>query len=55
MDLPLFLVLTLLAHGCFAAAIALHARATDRDAGNLPYLTLAIGVVGVAAYVYGDR
>lgn len=51
MDVPLFLLVTLLAHACLAAVLVAHARHANRDPGNWPYLTLAVGVVGVVGYV----
>lgn len=55
MTIPLFLVLTLLAHACMAAFVAVHARRTGRDASNWPYLTLLFGVVGLYGYAVSDR
>ena len=55
MDLEYFLIATLTAHVGFAIFVAAHARLTDRDAGRWPYLTLAIGLAGVAGYFFYDR
>ncbi|MFC4247308.1 hypothetical protein ACFOZ7_09905 [Natribaculum luteum] len=50
-----FWLTTLVAHLILAVGVAAHARVTDRDAGNWPYLTLAFGLFGVAGYVLGNR
>lgn len=55
MDLQAFLAATLTAHVGFAIFVTGHAYATDREAGNWPYLTLALGLAGVAGYFFYDR
>lgn len=52
MDLAAFLLATAIAHVCFAIFVTVHAHLTGRDAGNWPYLTLALGLAGVAGYVF---
>ncbi|WP_313693759.1 hypothetical protein [Halorarum halobium] len=42
---------TLVVHAGLAAAVALDARGTDRDAGRWGLVTLATGVFGALAYV----
>ena len=54
MDLGTFLVATAVAHVGFAIAITGHASLTGRDPGNWPYLTLALGLAGVAGYFFYD-
>ena len=55
MDLTVFLVATAFAHVGFAITVAGHARLTGEDAGNWPYITLAIGLAGVAGYFFYDE
>lgn len=55
MDLAAFLLATLVAHVGFAIFVAAHAAFTDEDAGNWPYLTLALGLAGVAGYFFYDE
>ncbi|WP_247002872.1 hypothetical protein [Halosolutus gelatinilyticus] len=55
MDLTAFLIATAIAHAGFAIFVAAHARLTDRDAGNWPYVTLAIGLAGLAGYFFYDE
>ncbi|GAB3671035.1 hypothetical protein [Halopiger thermotolerans] len=55
MDIAAFLVATLAAHVGFAILVAGHAFLTDRDAGYWPYVTLALGLAGVAGYFFYDR
>ncbi|QSX00342.1 hypothetical protein [Haloterrigena alkaliphila] len=55
MELTAFLAATLVAHVCFAIFVTGHAVVTDRDAGNWPYVTLALGIAGVAAYFFYDE
>ena len=54
MDLAAFLAATLAAHVGFAIFVTGHAALTDREAGNWPYLTLALGLAGVAGYFFYD-
>lgn len=55
MDLATFLAATLVAHVVFAICVAVHAFATGREAGNWPFITIAFGLAGVAAYLFYDR
>ncbi|ELY45084.1 hypothetical protein [Natronorubrum sulfidifaciens] len=55
MDLAGFLAATLVAHIGFAVFITAHAALTDTDAGNWPYITLALGLAGVAGYFFYDE
>ncbi|QRV13494.1 hypothetical protein [Haloterrigena salifodinae] len=54
MDFVSFLTATLVAHVGFAIFVAGHAAMTDRDAGYWPYLTLALGIAGLAGYFFYD-
>ena len=55
MDLETFLIATLAAHVGFAIFVTAHAHVTGRERGIWPYLTLAIGLAGVAGYFFYDR
>ncbi|MDQ2051090.1 hypothetical protein RBH26_11420 [Natronolimnohabitans sp. A-GB9] len=55
MDLAAFLLATLVAHVGFAIFIAGHAAFTGEDAGNWPYITLALGLAGIAGYFFYDE
>ncbi|MWV38537.1 MULTISPECIES: hypothetical protein [Natrialba] len=55
MDLASFLLATALAHVGFAIFVAAHASFTERNAGRWPYVTLALGLAGVAAYFFYDE
>lgn len=55
MDLAAFLAATLVAHVGFAIFVTGHAALTDRDAGYWPYLTLALGLAGIAGYFFYDE
>ncbi len=55
MDIAAFLLATAVAHVGFAIFVAGHAFLTDRAAGNWPYVTLAFGLAGVAAYFFYDE
>ncbi|WP_226480864.1 hypothetical protein [Natrinema amylolyticum] len=55
MDGQAFLAATLVAHAGFAIVVAIHAFATDRDAGRWPFVTLAFGLAGIAAYFFYDE
>ena len=52
MDLQAFLLATLVAHVGFAIFVTAHAHVTERDSGNWPYITLALGLAGVAGYLF---
>ena len=54
MELSEFLLATLVAHIGLAGFVTGHAALTDRDAGNWPYLTLVLGLAGVAGYFFYD-
>ncbi|RQG94413.1 hypothetical protein [Natrarchaeobius chitinivorans] len=55
MDLVSFLLATAVAHVGFAIFVTAHASFTDREAGNWPYITLALGLAGVAGYFFYDE
>ncbi|RQG89124.1 hypothetical protein EA462_12185 [Natrarchaeobius halalkaliphilus] len=55
MDLASFLLATAVAHVGFAIFVAVHAALSDRDAENWPYITLVLGLAGVAAYFFYDE
>ncbi|SDR39347.1 hypothetical protein [Natronobacterium texcoconense] len=55
MDLAAFFLATLVAHVGFAIFVTAHAFLTDEDAGNWPYITLALGLAGVAGYFFYDE
>ncbi len=55
MDLAAFLLATAIAHIGFAIFVAGHAMLAGQDAGNWPYITLAIGLAGVAGYFFYDE
>ncbi len=55
MDLATFLVATATAHVGFAIFVAAHARLTGEKAGNWPYITLVLGLAGVAGYFFYDE
>ncbi|ELY48691.1 MULTISPECIES: hypothetical protein [Natronorubrum] len=55
MDLAAFLAATLVAHIGFAIFVTAHAALTDHDAGNWPYITLVLGLAGVAGYFFYDE
>ncbi|TYL38386.1 hypothetical protein CV102_11265 [Natronococcus pandeyae] len=55
MDLAAFLLATAVAHVGFAIFVTAHAFLTDRDAGNWPYITLVLGLAGIAGYFFYDE
>lgn len=55
MDLQTFFVATLTAHVGLAVFVAAHAYTTDETAGNWPYVTLALGLAGVAGYFFYEE
>ena len=55
MELEAFLLATLTAHVGFTVFVLAHARTTGEEAGKWPYLTLAFGIAGVAAYFFYDE
>ncbi|SER23320.1 hypothetical protein [Natrinema salaciae] len=55
MDTQAFLAATLVAHIGFAIFVTAHARLTDRDADKWPFVTLAFGLAGIAAYFFYDE
>ncbi|ELY92771.1 hypothetical protein C483_07382 [Natrialba hulunbeirensis JCM 10989] len=55
MDIAAFLLATAIAHAGFAVFVAAHARLTDQPAGNWPYITLALGLAGLAGYFFYDE
>ncbi|MDG5820102.1 hypothetical protein [Natronococcus sp. A-GB7] len=54
METVSFLLAMAVANVGFAVVIVAHATLTDHDAGNWPYLTLALGLAGVAGYLFYD-
>ncbi|MFB1065939.1 hypothetical protein [Natrinema sp. H-ect4] len=54
MEFQAFLAATLVGHIGFAIFVTVHAFATDRDAGKWPFVTLAFGLAGIAAYFFYD-
>lgn len=55
MDLVTFLTATLAAHIGLSIFVAGHAALSDRDAGNWPYITLGLGLAGIAGYFFYDE
>ncbi|WP_165874789.1 hypothetical protein [Natrarchaeobius oligotrophus] len=55
MDLTAFLFATAVAHVGFAIFVTGHAYLTGEEAGNWPYVTLALGLAGVAGYFFYDE
>ncbi|SEW15999.1 hypothetical protein [Natrinema salifodinae] len=51
MELQAFLA----AHVGFAILVTAHAVTTGRDPGKWPFVTLAFGLAGIAAYVFYDE
>ncbi|RZV11622.1 hypothetical protein BDK88_0502 [Natrinema hispanicum] len=54
MDPQAFVVATLAAHVGFAIFVTAHASLTDREVGKWPFVTLAFGLAGIAAYFFYD-
>lgn len=54
MDLLTFLLATGIAHVGFALFVTVHASMTNRERGKWPFLTLAFGLAGIAAYFFYD-
>ena len=55
MELTAFLFATAVAHVGFAIFVTGHAYLTNQEAGNWPYITLALGLAGVAGYFFYDE
>ncbi len=55
MDPQAFVVATLVAHVGLAMFVTGHARLTETEAGKWPFVTLAVGLAGVAAYFFYDE
>jgi len=55
MDPQAFVVATLAAHVGLAMFVTVHARLTETEAGKWPFVTLAFGLAGVAAYFFYDE
>ncbi|WP_226004407.1 hypothetical protein [Natrinema salinisoli] len=55
MDAQSFLAATLVAHIGFAIFVTIHAHLTGRDADKWPFVTLAFGLAGIAAYFFYDE
>ncbi|MCU4926206.1 hypothetical protein OB905_09450 [Halobacteria archaeon AArc-dxtr1] len=55
MELQTFVLATAVAHVGLAIFVTAHAFLTDREPGNWPYITLALGLAGVAGYFFYDR
>ncbi|WP_254762104.1 hypothetical protein [Natrinema marinum] len=49
-----FLAATLVAHVSFAIVVTVHAFANDREPGKWPFVALAFGLAGIAAYFFYD-
>ena len=54
METVSFLLAMAVANVGFAVVIVAHAALTDHDAGRWPYLTLVLGLAGVAGYLFYD-
>lgn len=54
METQAFLAATFAAHIGFAVVVTVHAFMTDRNAGKWPFVTLAFGLAGIAAYFFYD-
>lgn len=52
MQLQSFLLATLLAHVGLAIFVTVHATVSDGERGNWPYITLVLGLAGVAGYFF---
>lgn len=55
MEFTAFVLATAVAHVGFAVFVTAHSMLTDRDAGHWPYVTLALGIAGVAGYFFYDE
>ncbi|UTF53877.1 hypothetical protein [Natronosalvus rutilus] len=55
MDLQTFLAATLSAHVGLTIFVTIHAKFTDRELGKWPFVTLALGLAGVAGYFFYDE
>ncbi|ARS90125.1 hypothetical protein [Natrarchaeobaculum aegyptiacum] len=55
MEFTAFVLATAVAHVGFAIFVTAHAKLTAQDAGNWPYLTLLLGLAGVAGYFFYDE
>ncbi|WP_049921530.1 hypothetical protein [Halopiger djelfimassiliensis] len=55
MELSAFLFATACAHVGFALFVTGHGRVTGREPGNWPYITLALGLAGLAGYFFYDE
>lgn len=54
MELGTFLVATAFAHIGFAAFVTAHSYWSGRERGIWPYLTLVLGLAGIAGYFFYD-
>ncbi|ELY65350.1 MULTISPECIES: hypothetical protein [Natronococcus] len=54
MESASFLLATALANVGFAVFVVAHGALTDRETGNWPYVTLVLGLAGVAGYFFYD-
>ncbi|QCC59212.1 hypothetical protein NP511_12340 [Natrinema thermotolerans] len=55
MEPQAFLAATLAAHVGFAIFVTAHGYLTGRDPGKWPFVTLAFGLAGIAAYFFYDE
>ncbi|USZ70543.1 hypothetical protein [Natronosalvus halobius] len=55
MDLQTFLAATLAAHVGLTIFVTVHATFTDRELGKWPFVTLVLGLAGVAGYFFYDE
>ncbi|WP_049927802.1 hypothetical protein [Halopiger goleimassiliensis] len=55
MEVTEFLLATAVAHVGFAIFVAVHAHLTDEEAGYWPYVTLLLGIAGVAGYFFYEE
>ncbi|AGB38157.1 hypothetical protein [Natronococcus occultus] len=54
MELAPFLLAMAMGNAGFAAFVVVHGHLTDHDTGNWPYITLVLGLAGVAGYFFYD-
>lgn len=52
MQLSTVLLVTLVSHTLLTAGVFIHGRRTDRDSGYWPVMTLCLGLLGVAGYLF---
>ena len=52
MQLQSFVLATAVAHVGLAIFVTAHAHLTDEERGNWPFITLFLGIAGVAGYFF---